>query len=212
MGCLGLWSRRRRRDLALPVPECGHSPRRVASGPPHLYVAPAHPSSSLNTQQATAEGEQLSWRSEKRLLSQRLEGLQRAVARLGREKTELQQLNAELRRTLEQVKQAFTASAKPQGPREHNTFPRGALWSPLLVSFPLPFPPWAHTFVFSRSSGSPLPPQMHLPSGTTFLPHCSHTQTFDARVSGTVSSCSFSSIAYLECFLPAAFSAAISGP
>ncbi|KAM6054219.1 LOW QUALITY PROTEIN: uncharacterized protein VSU04_011453 [Chlamydotis macqueenii] len=53
--------------------------------------------------QAIAEGEQLSWLSEKRLLSQRLEGLQRAVARLEVEKTELQQLNAELGRTLEQV-------------------------------------------------------------------------------------------------------------
>ncbi|XP_050770536.1 centrosome-associated protein CEP250-like isoform X2 [Gymnogyps californianus] len=53
--------------------------------------------------QATAEGEQLSWLSEKRLLSQRLEHLQRAVARLEVEKTELKQLNAELRRTLEQV-------------------------------------------------------------------------------------------------------------
>ncbi|XP_065501522.1 centrosome-associated protein CEP250-like isoform X2 [Caloenas nicobarica] len=53
--------------------------------------------------QAAAEGEQLSWLSEKRLLSQRLERLQGAVARLELEKTELQQLNAELRRTLEQV-------------------------------------------------------------------------------------------------------------
>ncbi|KFO07136.1 Centrosome-associated protein CEP250, partial [Balearica regulorum gibbericeps] len=59
--------------------------------------------SSLCTQQATAEGEQLSWLSEKRLLSQRLECLQRAVAKLELEKTELKQLNAELRRTLEQV-------------------------------------------------------------------------------------------------------------
>ncbi|XP_074698827.1 centrosome-associated protein CEP250 isoform X3 [Strix aluco] len=54
-------------------------------------------------QQAAAEGEQLSWLSEKRLLSQRLEHLQQAVARLELEKTELKQLNAELRRTLEQV-------------------------------------------------------------------------------------------------------------
>ncbi|XP_054668438.1 centrosome-associated protein CEP250-like [Grus americana] len=54
-------------------------------------------------EQATAEGEQLSWLSEKRLLSQRLERLQRAVAKLQLEKTELKQLNAELRRTLEQV-------------------------------------------------------------------------------------------------------------
>ncbi|XP_050763490.1 centrosome-associated protein CEP250-like isoform X2 [Gymnogyps californianus] len=53
--------------------------------------------------QAIAEGEQLSWLSEKRLLSQRLEHLQRAVARLELEKTEVKQLNAELRRTLEQV-------------------------------------------------------------------------------------------------------------
>ncbi|XP_071671633.1 uncharacterized protein [Patagioenas fasciata] len=54
-------------------------------------------------QQAAAEGEQLSWLSEKRRLSQRLECLQGAVARLELEKTELKQYNAELRRTLEQV-------------------------------------------------------------------------------------------------------------
>lgn len=97
--------------------------------------------SSLYAQQAIAEGEQLSWLSEKRLLSQQLECLQRAVARLELEKAELKQLNAELRRTLEQVKQAFTASAKPHGPLDHTTFPQTALWSPLLVSFPLPLPP-----------------------------------------------------------------------
>lgn len=135
--CFGLWTRRRRRDLALSIPESGHSPRRVDSGPPNLYVAPAHVISSLNTQQAMAEGEQ------------RLEPLQRAVARLEHEKAELKQLNAELRRTLEQVKQAFTASAKPHGPLEHNTFPQTALGSPLIVSFPLPLPLWTHTFVFS---------------------------------------------------------------
>lgn len=132
---------RRRRALALSLPESGHSPRRVDSGPPNLYVAPAHVISSLNTQQAIAEGEQLSWLSEKRLLSQRLECLQRAVARLEHEKTELKQLNAELRRTLEEVKQALVASAKPHGPLEHNTFPQAALWSPLFVSFPLPLSP-----------------------------------------------------------------------
>ncbi|XP_074698814.1 uncharacterized protein LOC141931053 isoform X2 [Strix aluco] len=87
---------------------------------------------------AAAEGEQLSWLSEKRLLSQRLERLQQTVARLELEKKELKQLIAELRRTLEQVKPAFTASAKPHGPLEHNTIPQTALWSPLLVSFPLP--------------------------------------------------------------------------
>ncbi|XP_074461570.1 uncharacterized protein LOC141750428 isoform X1 [Larus michahellis] len=52
---------------------------------------------------AIAEGQRLSWLSEKRLLSQRLERLQRAVARLDREKTELKQYSAELRRTLEEV-------------------------------------------------------------------------------------------------------------
>ncbi|XP_054701319.1 centrosome-associated protein CEP250-like, partial [Grus americana] len=85
-----------------PVPGSGRSPQRVASGPSKLSVAPALTISSLCTQQATAEGEQLSWLSEKRLLSQRLERLQRAVAKLQLEKTELKQLNAELRRTLEQ--------------------------------------------------------------------------------------------------------------
>ncbi|XP_074748981.1 uncharacterized protein LOC141953935 [Strix uralensis] len=50
---------------------------------------------------AAAEGEQLSWLSEKRLLSQRLERLQQAVARLELEKMELKQLIAELRRTLD---------------------------------------------------------------------------------------------------------------
>ena len=79
-------------------------------------------------------------------MSQRLEHLRRAVARLELEKTELKQLNAELRRTLEQVNQAFTASAKPHGPLEHNPFPQTALWSPLLVSFPLP-PPAVDTHV-----------------------------------------------------------------
>ncbi|XP_061865406.1 centrosome-associated protein CEP250 [Colius striatus] len=53
--------------------------------------------------QALAEGEHLSWLSEKRLLSQQLKHLQQVVARLEHEKTELKQLNAELRRTLEQV-------------------------------------------------------------------------------------------------------------
>ncbi|KFP28124.1 Centrosome-associated protein CEP250, partial [Colius striatus] len=57
----------------------------------------------LYTWQALAEGEHLSWLSEKRLLSQQLKHLQQVVARLEHEKTELKQLNAELRRTLEQV-------------------------------------------------------------------------------------------------------------
>ncbi|XP_074461543.1 uncharacterized protein LOC141750418 [Larus michahellis] len=57
----------------------------------------------LQDVQAIAEGQRLSWLSEKRLLSQRLERLQRAVARLDREKTELKQYSAELRRTLEEV-------------------------------------------------------------------------------------------------------------
>ncbi|XP_009707037.1 PREDICTED: centrosome-associated protein CEP250-like, partial [Cariama cristata] len=57
----------------------------------------------FHLQQATAEGEQRSWLSEKRILSQRLDRLQRAVARLELEKEELKQLNAELRRMLEQV-------------------------------------------------------------------------------------------------------------
>ncbi|CAM9308957.1 unnamed protein product, partial [Bubo scandiacus] len=71
----------------------------------------------------------------------RLERLQQAVAGLELEKTELEQLSAELRRALEQVKPAFTASAKPHGPLEHNTTPQTALGSPLLVSFPLPLSP-----------------------------------------------------------------------
>ncbi|XP_057891973.1 centrosome-associated protein CEP250 isoform X1 [Melospiza georgiana] len=54
-------------------------------------------------QQALAEGEQLSWLSEKRLMLQSLECLQRAVAKLEDEKVELNQQNTELRRTLEQV-------------------------------------------------------------------------------------------------------------
>ncbi|NXL89550.1 CP250 protein, partial [Alectura lathami] len=62
-----------------------------------------HIVSSVYTQQAIAEGEQPSWLSEKKLLWQQLECLQQAVARLEHEKTELKQLNAELRRTLEQV-------------------------------------------------------------------------------------------------------------
>nr|XP_030144810.3 centrosome-associated protein CEP250 isoform X2 [Taeniopygia guttata] len=54
-------------------------------------------------QQAVAEGEQLSWLSEKRLMLQSLECLQRAVAKLEDDKVELKQQNTELRRTLEQV-------------------------------------------------------------------------------------------------------------
>ncbi|XP_008945178.1 PREDICTED: centrosome-associated protein CEP250, partial [Merops nubicus] len=57
----------------------------------------------FHLQQAAAEGEQLSWLSERRLLLQRLERLQQAVARLELEKMELKQLNAEFRRTLERV-------------------------------------------------------------------------------------------------------------
>ncbi|KAM6404489.1 uncharacterized protein O9250_009180 [Rhynochetos jubatus] len=57
----------------------------------------------FHLQQATAEREQLSWLSEKRLLSQWLEHLLQAVARLECEKVELKQLIAELRRTLEEV-------------------------------------------------------------------------------------------------------------
>uniref|UniRef100_A0A8C3QZ31 Centrosome-associated protein CEP250 n=1 Tax=Cyanoderma ruficeps TaxID=181631 RepID=A0A8C3QZ31_9PASS len=54
-------------------------------------------------QQAVAEGEQLSWLSEKRLMLQNLECLQRAVAKLENERVELKQQNTALRRTLEQV-------------------------------------------------------------------------------------------------------------
>ncbi|XP_038015131.1 centrosome-associated protein CEP250 isoform X2 [Motacilla alba alba] len=54
-------------------------------------------------QQAVAEGEQLSWLSEKRLMLQSLECLQQAVAKMEDEKVELRQQNTELRRTLEQV-------------------------------------------------------------------------------------------------------------
>ncbi|XP_039567222.1 centrosome-associated protein CEP250 [Passer montanus] len=57
----------------------------------------------FHQQQAVAEGEQLSWLSEKRLMLQSLECLQRAVAKLEDEKVELRQQNTELRRTLEQV-------------------------------------------------------------------------------------------------------------
>ncbi|XP_041346436.1 LOW QUALITY PROTEIN: centrosome-associated protein CEP250 [Pyrgilauda ruficollis] len=54
----------------------------------------------FHQQQAVAE---LSWLSEKRLMLQSLECLQRAVAKLEDEKVELRQQNTELRRTLEQV-------------------------------------------------------------------------------------------------------------
>ncbi|XP_077643163.1 centrosome-associated protein CEP250 isoform X3 [Lonchura striata] len=57
----------------------------------------------FHQQQAVAEGEQLSWLSEKRLMLQSLEYLQRAVAKLEDDKVELKQQNTELRRTLEQV-------------------------------------------------------------------------------------------------------------
>ncbi|RMB95561.1 hypothetical protein DUI87_27671 [Hirundo rustica rustica] len=56
----------------------------------------------FHQQQAVAEGEQLSWLSEKRLMLQSLECLQRAVAKLENESVELKQQNTELRTTLEQ--------------------------------------------------------------------------------------------------------------
>uniref|UniRef100_A0A8C5TD00 Centrosomal protein 250 n=1 Tax=Malurus cyaneus samueli TaxID=2593467 RepID=A0A8C5TD00_9PASS len=79
-------------------------------------------------------GEQLSLLSEKRLMLQSLECLQRAVAGLEDEKVELKLQNTELRRTLEQVKRAFAVSTKPQAQLEHDTFAQAVLWSPLLVS------------------------------------------------------------------------------
>lgn len=161
------------------------------------------PSSPLSTQQAAAEGEQLSWLSEKRLLLQRLDCLERAVARLELEKTALEQFNAELRRTLEQVKQAVTASAKPHGrASEHSTFPQTALWSPLLVSFPLLLSPVAsHCGVFSLCLLAP--PCLHKCSFTPvppFLPQCPSPRGFEALASGTAPSCS--SAVCSECFLP----------
>lgn len=66
---------------------------------------------SVYRQEATEGSENLSWLLEKKLLWQRLECLQQAVARLEHEKSELKQLNSELRITLEQVKKAFAASA-----------------------------------------------------------------------------------------------------
>ncbi|XP_069655707.1 centrosome-associated protein CEP250-like [Haliaeetus albicilla] len=74
--------------------------------------------------QAIAEGEQLSWLSEKRLLSQQLECLQRAVARLELEKAELKQLNAELRRTLEQVSVTLSPITNVQVERERRRLKR----------------------------------------------------------------------------------------
>ncbi|XP_071671723.1 uncharacterized protein [Patagioenas fasciata] len=120
----------------------------------------------LQDLQAAAEGEQLSWLSEKRRLSQRLECLQGAVARLELEKTELKQYNAELRRTLEQVKQAFPASAKPPGALEHHTFPRQHFGA--LCCFPALSPsPCAHSLSIFSPFWHPLPSQMHIHWGTT---------------------------------------------
>ncbi|XP_069727756.1 centrosome-associated protein CEP250-like [Phaenicophaeus curvirostris] len=62
-----------------------------------------HQLSLLSASPQAAEHKQLSWLLEKRILSQQLEWLQRAVTRLEDEKTELKQHNAELCRTLEQV-------------------------------------------------------------------------------------------------------------
>ncbi|NXX74697.1 CP250 protein, partial [Urocolius indicus] len=77
--------------------------QQVGSGPECVGRDSAHIIFPVYTWQALAEGEHLAWLSEKRLLSQQLEHLQQTVARLEHEKTELKQLNAELRRTLEQV-------------------------------------------------------------------------------------------------------------
>lgn len=57
----------------------------------------------FHLQEAFEGGENLSWLLEKKLLWQRLECLQQAVARLEHEKSELKQLNVELKITLEQV-------------------------------------------------------------------------------------------------------------
>ncbi|KAM6378105.1 centrosome-associated protein CEP250-like [Pluvialis apricaria] len=57
----------------------------------------------FHLQQPIAEGQQLPWPSEKRLLSERVECLERAVAQLDLEKTELKIYSADLRRTLEEV-------------------------------------------------------------------------------------------------------------
>ncbi|XP_075269570.1 uncharacterized protein LOC142360521 [Opisthocomus hoazin] len=86
--------------LALGKSETAHGTRREETAVPQSVVSARD---TDQCQQALAEGEQLSWLSEKGLLLQRLEVLQEAVARLEDEKTELKQLNAELRRTLEQV-------------------------------------------------------------------------------------------------------------
>uniref|UniRef100_A0A669QQS9 Centrosomal protein 250 n=1 Tax=Phasianus colchicus TaxID=9054 RepID=A0A669QQS9_PHACC len=83
----------------------------------HLQVGDVtgHQSTKMSVKDSNVEAiggsENLSWLLEKKLLWQRLECLQQAVARLEHEKSELTQLNAELRITLEQVKKAFTASA-----------------------------------------------------------------------------------------------------
>uniref|UniRef100_A0A8D2P4M1 Centrosomal protein 250 n=1 Tax=Zosterops lateralis melanops TaxID=1220523 RepID=A0A8D2P4M1_ZOSLA len=118
--CFGLWTRRRTRTLALSIPAVITLPDVLILTPFNIYVASAHGISSLDAQQAVAEGEQLSWLSEKRLMLQSLECLQRAVAKLENERVELKQQNTELKRTLEQVNWAFAASVEPQAPLEHN--------------------------------------------------------------------------------------------
>ena len=64
-----------------------------------------------------------------------MECVQDQVAAAAKDKPE----KRELRRTFE-VKWAFTASAEPQAPLEHDTCAQAVLWSPLLVSLPLPVP------------------------------------------------------------------------
>lgn len=120
---------------------------------------------SVYTQEAFEGGENLSWLLEKKLLWQRLECLQQAVARLEHEKSELKQLNVELKITLEQVKKAFTASAVLM-----------ILWNSAcfhIQSFRvlclLPTPMWRHSFTFSFSTDTSLLSQMNIHSGPTLL-------------------------------------------
>lgn len=121
------------------------------------------------------------------------------------EKTEWRQRSTEPNRNLGQVKWAFTASAKPQTPLEHNIFPQAAFWSPLLVSLPLPLPVGTHLYFLSleaprglhKGTFAPVVPPcpsvpthtldtLPEPTASAFCPQCSLVQL---RVSEETSPC-----------------------
>ena len=74
-----------------------------------------------------------------------MECVQDVVAKSAEDSTEKGEATTEPRRTSE-VKWAFTACAEPQAPLEQGTLSQAVLWSPPLVSLPLPVPAMGPAF------------------------------------------------------------------